>query len=104
MAVALNLEAFVSYTGPGGPNRVFRHVSGWRTFTTTFCFGLQSLTGDAILIYRCWFVWSKSWTVIMLVWLANLASDIGVLVTLTKISQGIINSREILPWAAASGP
>ncbi|KAJ6530061.1 hypothetical protein DFH09DRAFT_934410, partial [Mycena vulgaris] len=101
LAMVLNVQAFVAYTGPGGPNRVFTHASGWQTFTKTFCVGLQSLTGDALLIYRCWFLWHKSWVVIALptsMWLATLASNIGILVTLSKISQGSINSREILPW------
>ncbi|KAJ6530076.1 hypothetical protein DFH09DRAFT_152375 [Mycena vulgaris] len=101
LAVALSVEAFVSYTGPGGANHVFMHASGWQTFTKGICVGVQSLTADAILIYRCWFIWHKSWVVIglpLLGWLANFACYTGLLVTLNRISQGSINSSELLPW------
>ncbi|KAJ6530054.1 hypothetical protein DFH09DRAFT_1285147 [Mycena vulgaris] len=101
MAVTFNVQAFVSYKGLGGPEHVFTHASGWQTFTKTFCVFLQSLTGDAILIYRCWFLWHKSWVVIglpILVWLANLACSIGLLVTLTKISDGLAISYQLQPW------
>ncbi|KAJ7359835.1 hypothetical protein DFH08DRAFT_932210 [Mycena albidolilacea] len=95
------LEAFVSYDGPGGPEHVFKNGSGWESFTKAFCVGVQTLTGDAILIYRCWFIWSKSWRMIglpIVLWLGTLTCQIGLLVLLRSVVFGQTNSGNVLPW------
>ncbi|KAJ7689589.1 hypothetical protein B0H17DRAFT_1066231 [Mycena rosella] len=70
----LFVGAFLLYTGPGGAEHVFAHVSSWSNVAKSYCVFTQSLLGDGLLIYRCWYLWSKSWLVIVLsmcAWLVN---------------------------------
>ncbi|KAK7045012.1 carboxylic ester hydrolase [Favolaschia claudopus] len=101
VAFATLVEAFVNYRGPGGPIHVFEDRSGWGTFVKTVCVGVQTLVGDGILIYRCWFIWSKSWPIIvfpMVLWLGTLASAIGLLVSTQQFRVGLVNSADGLVW------
>ncbi|KAF7360062.1 Carboxylic ester hydrolase [Mycena venus] len=105
LAVVFNtiVEAFL-YTGPGGSEHVFKNGSGWETFVKSFCVGVQTLTGDAILIYRCWYIWSKSWRIVglpMVLWLGTLGCEIGILSYLPRLGVGQINSGVIVPWGLA---
>ncbi|KAF7362710.1 Carboxylic ester hydrolase [Mycena venus] len=98
------VQAFVLYTGPGGAEHIFTHGSGWQTIVKSFNVPFQSLVGDGILIYRCWFLWNKNWIVIalpLLVWLANIASAIRLLTLLAQASQGLVISSTIQPWGQA---
>jgi len=98
------MQAFVLYTGPGGAEHIFTHGSGWQTIVKSFSVPFQSLVGDGILIYRCWFLWNKSWLVIALplfIWLANIACAIRLLDLLAQASQGQIISSTIQPWGQA---
>jgi len=104
VAMSTIVQAFVSYKGPGGPAHVFKNASSWQAFTKSFCVGVQTLTGDAILIYRCWYIWSKSWLVIgvpALLWLATFVCQIGILVFLRRLGDGQVNSGDVLPWGLA---
>jgi energy-coupling factor transporter transmembrane protein EcfT len=52
-------------------------------------------------IYRCWFLWDRSWLVIalpLLIWLANVATFIRFLVLLSQATQGLIISSAVQPW------
>ncbi|KAJ7302525.1 hypothetical protein DFH08DRAFT_905135 [Mycena albidolilacea] len=97
-------QAFVLYTGSGGPEHIFTHGSGWQTITKSFNVPFQSLVGDGILIYRCWFLWNKSLLVIalpMLIWLANIACAIRLVDLIAQASQGLIIGSVIQPWGQA---
>ncbi|KAF7345797.1 Carboxylic ester hydrolase [Mycena venus] len=98
------VQAFVLYSGPGGAAHIFTHGSGWQTMTKAFCVPFQSLLGDGILIYRCWFLWSKSWLIValpFLIWLANVACAVRFLSLLSQASQGLVISTVIQPWLTA---
>ncbi|KAK7046247.1 carboxylic ester hydrolase [Favolaschia claudopus] len=98
------MEAFVTYTGVGGAEHVFTHSSGYQTMIKSFCVPFQSLLGDAVLIYRCWFLWDRSWLIIFvpsLIWLANIACAIRFLDLLAKATQGLIISTAVKPWVQA---
>ncbi|KAF7344907.1 Carboxylic ester hydrolase [Mycena venus] len=98
------VQAFVLYTGPGGATHIFTHGSGWQTMIKSFCVPFQTLLGDGILIYRCWFLWNKSWLVIalpFLIWLTNVACTMRFLDLLAQASQGLIISSAIQPWGQA---
>ncbi|KAF7335787.1 Carboxylic ester hydrolase [Mycena venus] len=98
------VQAFVLYTGPGGAEHVFMNGSGWQTIVKSFTVPFQSLVGDSILIYRCWFLWNKNWVVIalpLLVWLANIACAIRLLDLLGQASQGLVISSTVQPWGQA---
>ncbi|KAK7039852.1 carboxylic ester hydrolase [Favolaschia claudopus] len=97
------VQAF-NYDGPGGPSRIFTHGSGWQTMIKSFCVPFQSLLGDAILIYRCWFLWNRSWIVIavpLTVWLVNVAIVMRFLDILSQATRGLIISTAIQPWGQA---
>ncbi|KAF7360046.1 Carboxylic ester hydrolase [Mycena venus] len=104
ISISMAVQAFVSYTGPGGAAHVFTEASSWRTFTKSLSVGLQSLTGDAILIYRCWYIWSKSWLVIafpLLLWVTNIACLTRTLFLLERLEYGQVNSGNLVPWGMA---
>jgi len=101
LGLTLTYNALVVYDGPGGAEHVFAHASSWQNFAKSICVVLQTLTGDFILIYRCWFIYHKSWLVVMLpvlIWLADVACAIGILVNQAKISQGQVNSGNGVDW------
>ncbi|KAJ7924156.1 hypothetical protein B0H13DRAFT_2654912 [Mycena leptocephala] len=98
------LDAFVFYTGPDGAAHIFSHGSGWQTMTKTFCVPFQSLLGDSVLIYRCFWLWNKSWAVIalpLLIWFTNVALAMRILDVLSQISKGAVLSTGISPWFEA---
>ncbi|KAJ7660387.1 hypothetical protein DFH06DRAFT_1194476 [Mycena polygramma] len=105
-AVAMDqiVRAFVLYKGPGGPEHIFTDTSSWQTFTKSFCVALQTLTGDALLIYRCWYIWSKSWVTIglpVLLWLGSFTCQMAMLILLHKLGDKPVNSGNLLPWGLA---
>ncbi|KAJ7189315.1 hypothetical protein GGX14DRAFT_610332 [Mycena pura] len=98
------LDAFVFSTGPGGAARIFSDGSGWQTMTKTFCVPFQSLLGDSVLIYRCYWLWNKSWAVIalpLLIWITNVALAMRILDVLSHNSEGAVLSTGISPWFEA---
>ncbi|KAJ7689601.1 hypothetical protein B0H17DRAFT_937183 [Mycena rosella] len=97
----LFVGAFLLYTGPGGAEHVFAHASSWSNVTESYCVFTQSLLGDGLLIYRCWYLWSKSWLVIALpvcAWLANLACTILILVLQSQLDEGQVNSGKMVTF------
>ncbi|KAF7296947.1 Carboxylic ester hydrolase [Mycena indigotica] len=99
------MDAFALYTGPGGPAKVFTRGSAWLTLTKTTCVGIQTLMGDAILIWRCWFVWkAKTQLVIVLPvmgWIANCVLNAWVDQLLSKVSSGLVTGSKIQPFGRA---
>ncbi|KAJ7321650.1 hypothetical protein DFH08DRAFT_941901 [Mycena albidolilacea] len=92
-------QAFVLYKGPGGPDHIFMHGSGWKTITKSVNVPLQSLVGDGILIYRCWIVCNKSWLIValpLLIWLANITCAIRLVDLITQGSEGLIIGQLLL--------
>lgn len=68
-----NLQAFVSYTGPGGAVVVFSHPSSWPTVLRTVTTVLAGMISDVAWIYRCWTVWGRKWQAAalpVLIWIA----------------------------------
>lgn len=75
-----SLVAFIFYTGQGGAARVFDDISNWVNVMKSVCYFLGGLISDAALMYRCWAVWNRGWSVLVLpifMWMATLA-DVGV--------------------------
>ncbi|KAJ7226697.1 hypothetical protein GGX14DRAFT_626763 [Mycena pura] len=105
LAMILIMEAFVFYTGPGGPIQVFLHGSAWQTVAKTFCVGMQMVMGDAILIWRCWLIWrSKSRFIAVfpaLCCIADFILHVRLLDLLNKETQALVTAAEIEPWAKA---
>ncbi|KAJ7508910.1 hypothetical protein B0H11DRAFT_1359158 [Mycena galericulata] len=95
------LDAFVFSTAPDSAAHIFSHGSAWQTMTKTFCVLFQSLLGDSVLIYRCYWLWNRSWAVIalpLLIWFTNIALSMRILDVLQQISEGAVLSTVISPW------
>ncbi|KAJ7909355.1 hypothetical protein B0H13DRAFT_2272876 [Mycena leptocephala] len=91
VAIITLVQAFVLYKGPGGAEHIFMHGDSWQAMTKV----------DELNIYRCWFLWDRSWLVIalpLLIWLANVATFIRFLVLLSQATQGLIISSAVQPW------
>ncbi|KAJ7611733.1 hypothetical protein FB45DRAFT_315611 [Roridomyces roridus] len=97
LALQLTYEAFVLYDGPGGPLHVFGHASGFQNVAKSICVFVQTLAGDFILIYRCWFVNDKSWWILVpgVIWIADIACAIGILINQLQIHSGQVNSSHV---------
>ncbi|KAJ6468621.1 hypothetical protein C8R47DRAFT_803220 [Mycena vitilis] len=98
------VRAFVPHNGPEGAERVFRDTSSWQAFAKSFSVALQTLTGDALLIYRCWYIWSKSWRIIglpVLLWLGSFSCQMAMLALLHTLGEEPVNSGRLLPWGLA---
>ncbi|KAJ7695280.1 hypothetical protein B0H14DRAFT_3042464 [Mycena olivaceomarginata] len=81
--LAINLNAFVFYDGPGGPKAAFDNTSGWMDVMGTVDVILQTVLGHIMLIYRCWIVYGRSWVAITVPVILAIAG----LVTLPSASQ-----------------
>ncbi|KAJ7061150.1 hypothetical protein C8F01DRAFT_1288369 [Mycena amicta] len=64
LTFAVNLNALVFYTGPGGPDAAFNNTSGWMDLMSVIDVILQISLGDVMLIYRCFIVYGRSWRAI----------------------------------------
>ncbi|KZT05758.1 uncharacterized protein LAESUDRAFT_701677 [Laetiporus sulphureus 93-53] len=64
-----NLNGFVYYSGPGGAEEEFLHISNWlnvmkvklRLFIMWRLSSLTSTIADSALIYRCWIIFNHTW-------------------------------------------
>ncbi|KAJ7576922.1 hypothetical protein C8J56DRAFT_971940 [Mycena floridula] len=71
-----NIVAFVLYTGPGGAAEQFSDISNYVSVMKSVDVFFSVIIGDAMLIYRCWVVYGKSYLVIafpLLIWMADTA-------------------------------
>jgi len=55
------LDAFIYYTGPGGPKELFENTKNWVNFSKTAVYVVQTWLGDGVLVYRCIIVYDKRW-------------------------------------------
>ncbi|KAJ7282494.1 hypothetical protein C8J57DRAFT_1295516 [Mycena rebaudengoi] len=103
LALALygNIHAFV-FAGADGAAYVFLHASGWENVLKTMAVGTQSITGDAILIYRCWVVYHRSWRLVvvpLILWLGTLVANGRMIwIQASLVTRELITAKLILPW------
>jgi len=75
------LQAFIWYHGPGGAIAEFEKVSSWIQVTRNGSYIAQILTGDLILISRCFIVYNRGWLIIafpIIMWTGTLVSGCAV--------------------------
>ncbi|KAF8997200.1 hypothetical protein BDQ17DRAFT_1309908 [Cyathus striatus] len=110
VAFARCLQAFVFYNGPGGPTAVFSELENWTTLTLSFTTLFLTVSGDGVLIYRCWIVYNRSWKVVVpsiLVWLTAVVSMILILQFQASLQAAgtVTSSKLVLPnrifWVAS---
>ncbi|KAJ7719942.1 hypothetical protein B0H16DRAFT_1386994 [Mycena metata] len=96
------IQAFVLYTGPGGPTEEFSNISDWINVVKGFDIILQTIMGDGMLIFRCWVVYGKSWLVIaasMLLYVGSTVTGIMIL----RI-EGTLHLHVLITGASAIKP
>lgn len=76
--INLTIRAFVYHINEGqlGPQQYLSTFSSTTSLTDNTIYGLQTLIGDAIVIYRCYVVWQSWWIIVFpcLTWLGALGS------------------------------
>jgi hypothetical protein len=96
-----NLQAFVFYTGQGGAVQEFTDISNWINVSKSLTVVVQTMIGDAMLIYRCWIIYNRSWLVVafsILLWLGCFASTIWVIfLEATLHSRVLVSASQLLP-------
>ncbi|KAF8157261.1 hypothetical protein B0H34DRAFT_493391 [Crassisporium funariophilum] len=96
-----DLKAFVFYTGPGGAVAEFTNISDWINVSRSLTVVTQTMVGDAMLIYRCWVLYSKSWMVVTLsitLWLGCFTTAVWVIcLEATLHSHVLVGASQLRP-------
>ncbi|KAF9552273.1 hypothetical protein CPC08DRAFT_714748 [Agrocybe pediades] len=95
------VKAFVYNEAGGGPLGVFENISNWANVTKSLSVVVQTLVGDAMLIYRCFIIYSRSYLVILLpviLWLGGFAATIWVIyLEATLHSRVLVTAKQLRP-------
>ncbi|KAF7323962.1 hypothetical protein MKEN_00617700 [Mycena kentingensis (nom. inval.)] len=85
---------------PGGPGllRSLTHIPAWVEGVGDSFFLLNIFLADCVLIWRCWCVWGRRWTVVVLPAMATFS---GVVLGGIIISDQVIARRTSEPFTAA---
>ncbi|KNZ74453.1 hypothetical protein J132_06857, partial [Termitomyces sp. J132] len=73
------VEGFVIHRNTvEGPILYFSDLASWSWLCSVTLFFLQVLLGDAIVLYRCYLVWSSIWVIVVpgLLWITTLVTSI----------------------------
>ncbi|KAJ7730073.1 hypothetical protein DFH07DRAFT_849318 [Mycena maculata] len=100
------IDGFINYDGPGGALEFFTTVNGgWKHWIVIIEDSVQAMLGDALLIYRCYVLYDRSWRVIAIPvvnWLASCALAIVCSYReATMPEEDRLNSSAILPFLSA---
>ncbi|CCM04655.1 uncharacterized protein FIBRA_06839 [Fibroporia radiculosa] len=93
------VDAFVNHLhdGPGdsGPEAFISAFSRPISLVDNGIYCLQTLIGDAVVIYRCYIVWQSVWMIVIpsLAWMGSLGSIIFVMYSFAK---GIVTGQRIV--------
>ncbi|KAH7928964.1 hypothetical protein BV22DRAFT_1029977 [Leucogyrophana mollusca] len=75
------IEGLVTYrdTFPGGPPAFFADVTQVTFVFTNAVYGLQTLVGDGVVIYRCYAVWQSYWVLLFqgMLWSSVAVTAVG---------------------------
>ncbi|KAF8075331.1 hypothetical protein FPV67DRAFT_629045 [Lyophyllum atratum] len=90
---------------PGTAAEIFRELTYWPVVVKSGCLLFQTIIGDAMLIYRCWVVYARSWKVIAfsaLLWIAGTVCAIFILYQEATFKvHGLVSSSKIRPYGVA---
>ncbi|KAF9473129.1 hypothetical protein BDN70DRAFT_817686 [Pholiota conissans] len=97
-----NLEVFIYFAGNSAIEE-FDKTSNWLNVMGMACYVAQTFVGDAILIFRCWVVYSKNWLIIILpilLWLATtVCGAMTIYIEATMGTSGkLLNSSSLVPF------
>jgi len=100
--IVLTTKAFVYHIStPTGPEEFLSDFSGSVSLLDNTIYGLQTLIGDAVVIYRCYVVWGRFDIIILpsMAWLASLGTIIYIL---NSFAHGTISGNKILIFYATT--
>ncbi|KAF9456651.1 hypothetical protein BDZ94DRAFT_1177279 [Collybia nuda] len=90
---------------PGGAAVSFKELSYWGTVLKSVFLLFQTTIGDAMLIYRCWIVYARSWLVVafsILMWIGGSICAIFIVYYESTIKQHALVSAGVLhPFGVA---
>ncbi|KAH9913209.1 uncharacterized protein B0H18DRAFT_1050307 [Fomitopsis serialis] len=92
--INLTVTAFVDHIDEGqlGPQKYLSTFSTPVSLTDNAIYGLQTLIGDAVVIYRCYIVWQTWWVIVLpcIAWVGGLGSMMYILY---MFASGVINGE-----------
>ncbi|KAF8174896.1 hypothetical protein BJ912DRAFT_989506 [Pholiota molesta] len=95
------LLAFVFFQGEGGATGEYTDISEWINIARSVTVLVQTTIGDAVLVYRCWVVYQRSFRVIAvscLLWLALMGAGIWLIyLEATLKSRLLISAKQLSP-------
>ncbi|KDR67462.1 hypothetical protein GALMADRAFT_1087002 [Galerina marginata CBS 339.88] len=97
------VKAFIFSTGAGGPTAMYTTTSALENIAKPLSIYVQTLIGDAVLIYRCWIIYYCSWPVVFLpiiLWITTLGAGIWTVFLEANLRAGAINQAEVWPARA----
>ncbi|KAJ7598600.1 hypothetical protein C8J56DRAFT_169867 [Mycena floridula] len=96
------IRAFVVYAdAPGGPGAFFNQLAETTEMLGSSLYVLQTLVGDAVVLYRCYLVWERNILVValpFLLLLGSTATGIGILNAFEKVGKAEIFASELSRW------
>ncbi|KAK7042166.1 hypothetical protein R3P38DRAFT_2888891 [Favolaschia claudopus] len=94
--IAITAEAFTKHAStPNGPEIFLSDFSGPVSLLDNSIYGIQTLIGDAVVIYRCYVVWGRFDVVVVpcMAWIASLGM---VIYLLTSFAHKTISETKIV--------
>lgn len=110
MHVAVNftriIKAFIIFANaPGGPAAFFNRLSEFTQMFGSTLYVLQTLIGDAMVLYRCYLVWERKFWIIAfpcLLLLGSTVTGIGILYSFDRVNpQANIFVVQLSRWITA---
>ncbi|KAI0336217.1 hypothetical protein GY45DRAFT_1316329 [Cubamyces sp. BRFM 1775] len=110
MHIATNFSriilAFIVHAdAPGGPAAFFNELSNFTQMFGSTLYVLQTLLGDAMVLYRCYLVWERQWIVVVfpcILLMGSLATGVGILYSFDKVvPQALIFVVQLGHWITA---
>ncbi|KAJ6576706.1 hypothetical protein DFH09DRAFT_1031478 [Mycena vulgaris] len=106
MHVAVNftriIKAFIIFAGAtGGPAAFFNQLAEFTQMFGSTLYVIQTLVGDALVLYRCYLVWERKLWVIAFPFallLGSTATGIGILWAFDKVGRAEIFAEELSHW------
>ncbi|KAI0060439.1 hypothetical protein BV25DRAFT_1917786 [Artomyces pyxidatus] len=100
------LDAFVWYTGPGGPTGQLTQISNKVLNMVSILYIVQTSLGDGMLIYRCYIVYQGNWNVVFLpitLWVACVVlGGFQVHTALTIHEVALLSTSELVPFTTSA--
>jgi len=100
-----SIQAFILCTNPDAAVKVFTSTSDWVNIVKSVTIFVIICTGDGILIYRCWVVYDRRYSVIIfpsLLWIADTVCAIVLTwIEATIQAKSLVNVGKLKPFFTA---